>query len=195
MRRPMGDLNTTLRSESFASTPWRLMVDLKAASDPALWAQFRALASSRPIAVTPEQQRQQDARAEARIDALNRATGFQVRAAGLRTLTGSLKILIGLERQALGLDRKSTSDHGTGRNLSDVERAARIMSILDRARRARDAAGGDNRGSAGIQPERSRFPPPSTSTSGRNRIAYGNAACPVGRGNYLKLTVSATLRS
>jgi len=123
-----------------------LMNELNDASDPNLWAQIRALAAPPLIDPTPEQQRAQDARAEALIGALNRATAFPTRVGGLRALSDSLRTLIALEREALGLDKKSARQHGTGRTLSDTERAARIMSILDRARRARDAAGGGTRG-------------------------------------------------
>jgi hypothetical protein len=122
-------------------------------------AQIRALAAPPLIDPTLEQQRAQDARAEALIEALNRAAAFPTRVAGLRALSDSLRTLIALEREALGLDDKSAVDQGMGRTLSDTERAARIMSILDRARRARDAAGAGNHGSAGTPPGGSQVSP------------------------------------
>lgn len=130
-----------------------LMNELEDASDPNLWAQIRALAASPLIDPSPEQTRAQDARAEALIEALNRAIAFPTRVAGLRALSDSLKTLIGLEREALGLDNKSAGDRTTCRTLSDIERAARIMSILDRARRVRDAACGGDHSLAGSPSE------------------------------------------
>lgn len=119
----------------------KLMMDeLEDACEPDLWASIRALAAPPLIDATPEERAKQDQRTEALIDALNRATGFAGRLAGLKVLADTLKTLIGVEREALGLDDKSAGNHDSGRILSDVERAARLMSILDRAKRAKAEA-------------------------------------------------------
>lgn len=119
----------------------KLMMDeLEDACEPDLWASIRALAAPPLIDATPEERAKQDQRTESLIDALNRATGFSGRLAGLRVLADTLKTLIGLEREALGMNDKSAGGGESGRILSDVERAARLMSILDRAKRAKAEA-------------------------------------------------------
>lgn len=80
------------------------------------------------------------------IDKLNelyrKVIGLSGRVSNVKALSDSLKTLITLEREAWGLNDLPTEGAGAGRELSDVERATRLASILARAR-ARAAAAGE----------------------------------------------------
>jgi hypothetical protein len=80
-------------------------------------------------------------RAQRLREALERVIGLQGRVSSVKGLAESMRILITLEREAWGLDTDTTPDgDGAGKILSDVERAARLASVLDRARRAKAEA-------------------------------------------------------
>lgn len=80
------------------------------------------------------------------IDKLNelyrKVISLSGRVSNVKALSDALKNLIGLEREAWGLNDLPTEGAGAGRELSDVERATRLASILARAR-ARAAAAGE----------------------------------------------------
>lgn len=77
-------------------------------------------------------------------DLLDRVVALPARVGAMKGLAESMRILITLEREAWGLatDKDPGDDEGGAgrRSLSDVERAARLASVLDRAMRAREAA-------------------------------------------------------
>jgi hypothetical protein len=76
-------------------------------------------------------------------DLLDRVVALPARVGTMKGLAESMRILITLEREAWGLSTDKDpgeGEGGTGRSLSDVERAARLASVLDRAVRAREAA-------------------------------------------------------
>ena len=71
------------------------------------------------------------------VDGLRQLVQLPSRAAILQRLVDSLAKLQQLERRAFGLDEaKSAGDGDT--QLSDIERAARLVSILEKARQARE---------------------------------------------------------
>lgn len=119
----------------------RLLNELGESCDPELWSNIRALAAPPLIDPSPEQKAEQERRSRDLADALERATAFPSRVAGARALADAMRVLITLEREIVGLDKSEADPSGTaGRILSDVERAARLMSILDRAKRAKAEA-------------------------------------------------------
>lgn len=119
----------------------RLLNELGESCDPELWSNIRALAAPPLIDPSPEQKAEHERRARDLADALERATAFPSRVAGARALADAMRVLITLEREIVGLDKSEADPSGTaGRILSDVERAARLMSILDRAKRAKAEA-------------------------------------------------------
>lgn len=79
------------------------------------------------------------------IDKLNelyrKVISLSGRVSNVKALSDALKNLIGLEREAWGLNDLPTEGAGAGRELSDVERATRLASILARARARAEAAG------------------------------------------------------
>lgn len=80
-------------------------------------------------------------RAQRLRDALERVVGLQGRVSSVKGLAESMRILITLEREAWGLTTDEPPEGPAGgRTLSDVERAARLAWVLDRARRAKAAA-------------------------------------------------------
>jgi hypothetical protein len=127
----------------------RLLNELGESCDPELWSNIRALAAPPLIDPSPEQKAEQERRSRDLADALERATAFPSRVAGARALADAMRVLITLEREIVGLD-KSVGDAVGGRILSDVERAARLMSILDRAKRAKAEADARAAASAAI---------------------------------------------
>ena len=118
----------------------RLLNELGESCDPELWSSIRALAAPPLIDPSPEQKAEQERRSRDLADALERATAFPSRVAGARALADAMRVLITLEREIVGLDKSEADPLGGGRILSDVERAARLMSILDRAKRAKAEA-------------------------------------------------------
>lgn len=118
----------------------RLLNELGESCDPELWSNIRALAAPPLIDPSPEQKAEQERRSRDLADALERATAFPSRVAGARALADAMRVLITLEREIVGLDKSEADPLGGGRILSDVERAARLMSILDRAKRAKAEA-------------------------------------------------------
>lgn len=119
----------------------RLLNELGESCDPELWSNIRALAAPPLIDPSPEQKAEHERRARDLADALERATAFPSRVAGARALADAMRVLITLEREIVGLDKSEADPSGAaGRILSDVERAARLMSILDRAKRAKAEA-------------------------------------------------------
>lgn len=71
------------------------------------------------------------------IDGLRQLVQLPTRAAILQRLVDALAKLQQLERRAFGLDEVNGAGDGDT-PLSDIERAARLVSILERARQARD---------------------------------------------------------
>lgn len=76
-------------------------------------------------------------RAERLRDALDRVAGIGGRIAGVKGLAEAMKNLIALERQAWNIDQDEGDREASGRDLSDVERATRLASIMERAQRAK----------------------------------------------------------
>lgn len=80
------------------------------------------------------------------IDRLNeayrKAISLPQRIKGVKELADTLKTLIALEREAYGIDKKADDDQ-TGKTLTDAERASRLATIIERARRAAGLAEGD----------------------------------------------------
>lgn len=128
----------------------RLLNELGESCDPELWSNIRALAAPPLIDPSPEQKAEQERRSRDLADALERATAFPSRVAGARALADAMRVLITLEREIVGLDKSEADPLGGGRVLSDVERAARLMSILDRAKRAKAEADAREAASAAI---------------------------------------------
>lgn len=69
---------------------------------------------------------------------LDRVMSLPSRVTAVRGLAEALKNLIGLERQAWRIDADEGDGEGAGRELTDIERAARLAAILERARKKRD---------------------------------------------------------
>lgn len=74
-------------------------------------------------------------------DLMNHVVELPTRVGSLKSLSETLRNLITLERQAWNLDADDEKDPGkTGRELTDLERASKLAAIIDKARRAKDAA-------------------------------------------------------
>lgn len=78
-------------------------------------------------------------------DLLDRVVALPARVGTLKTLSDALRNLIGLEREAWGMatDGKGgagAGDGGEAPRLSELDRAARVAAIIDRARKAQAAA-------------------------------------------------------
>ena len=67
---------------------------------------------------------------------VQKMTSLPVRIKGLAELSSTLKNLITLERQAFSVDAND-DDTGYGRQLTDLERSARIAALLERGRERR----------------------------------------------------------
>jgi transposase len=76
-------------------------------------------------------------------DAIDRVMSLPGRVTSAKGLAEALKNLVALERQAWNMDAESDGTAATGRELSDLERASRLASILDRARRAKAETSND----------------------------------------------------
>jgi hypothetical protein len=70
-------------------------------------------------------------------DVLDRIMSLPGRVTSVKGLAEALKNLVALERQAWNMDAEDPALAVGGRELSDLERASRLASILDRARRAK----------------------------------------------------------
>lgn len=117
-----------------------LALQLKGTIDDSLMADIRNLAAFEPEDPTVDYGPELAANNRALAAAVDKLGQFSTRIAGAKSLTEALGNVIRLEREALGLDAKSAGDHPPGgRSFSDVERVARLATILDKARRARDA--------------------------------------------------------
>lgn len=69
------------------------------------------------------------------MEAIQRVVSLPGRVSTIKSLSEALKNLLTLERLAWGLDEPDTGKN-EGQVLSDTERASRLMTLMDRARRA-----------------------------------------------------------
>jgi hypothetical protein len=125
-------------AESLAALQLTHNAHVKKARDvvESLWAEAASLQDGLPsVAEMAEILQSQD---EGRMrDVVAKAVSLPSRATTAKTLVESSVRLVTLEREIRGLSETNGDIESKGRELSDLERASRLASILDRARRAK----------------------------------------------------------